>query len=304
MRIGTLQLFRQGLNSMLDRQTTLAKTQLQLSTGKRINNPSDDPTGAARLLGLSESLKLTKQYQNNIQQLKANLPLEDNALGSVVGNLQRARELTVQALNATNNRQDRAAIAKEVRQIATQVLSLANSKNGTGEFLFGGFQNRAQPFSDNGAGVFNYAGDQGQRSLQIGPERKVANGDSGSAVFMKIPDASGTAPFQDIFTTLNTLVTDLTTGTGAPNAQSLDQLDNALEHITGFQATVGARLNAVDNQEAINSGLVLQLTSTRSTIEDLDLVSASAKLSQQTVGLQAAQQAFVRVQNLNLFNFL
>jgi len=302
MRIGTLQLFRQGLNSMLDQQSTLAETQLQLSTGKRINTPSDDPTGAAQLLGLSESAKLTEQYQLNIQQLQANLPLEDSLLGSVVDNLQRARELAIQGLNDTNSQQDRAAIAKEVRQITAQVLGLANRKNSNGEYIFGGFQGNTRPFSDNGAGVFSYAGDQGQRSLQIGPDRKMANGDSGLDVFMKVPDASGATPFQDVFTTLNTLATDLEADT--PNALSLDQLDNALEHIVGFRATVGARLNAVDNQESVNSGLLLQLAGTRSSIEDLNLVSAAANLSQQTAILQAAQQAFVRVQSLNLFNFL
>jgi len=302
MRIGTLQLFRQGVNSILDQQSALAKTQLQLSSGKRINTAADDPTGAAQLLGLSESTKLTEQFQLNIQTLQANLPLEDSVLGSVVNNLQRAKELAIQGLNDSNNSADRDAIAKEIRQITDDVLGLANRKNSNGEYLFGGFQGNTVPFAHDGVGNFAYAGDQGQRNIQIGPNRQVANGDSGLEVFLKVPDASGLTPFEDLFTTLYTLASDLEAD--APNAQSLDQLDNAVEHIVGFQATIGARLNAIDNQSQVNDSLLLQVAETRSQIEDLDLVSAAAKLSQQTGILQAAQQAFVRVQNLNLFNFL
>ena len=92
MRIGTLQLFRQGVNAILDQQTRLAGTQLQLSSGKRINKPSDDPIGAAQILGLSESLKVTEQYQKNIDHARSRLELEDAALGSVGNALQRARE--------------------------------------------------------------------------------------------------------------------------------------------------------------------------------------------------------------------
>ncbi len=302
MRIGTLQLFRQGLNSMLEQQSTLITTQAQLSSGKRINTPSDDPTGAAQILGFSETVKQTEQYQLNIQQLKTNLPLEDSALGSVVDNLQRAKELAIQGLNSTNNAEDRVAIAQEIRQISAQVLGLANAKNGNDEYLFSGYQGDVIPFRDNGAGVYSYVGDQGQRELQIGPTRRVAGGNSGLDVFMKINDASGAGPYQDVFTTLETLATNLEAD--APTAVSLDQLDNALENIIGFQASVGARLNAIDNQEDANSALLLQLAESRSNIEDLDLVEAAARLSQQTTILQAAQQAFVRVQSLNLFNFL
>jgi len=302
MRIGTLQMFRQGVDSLLNQQSKLVNTQLQLSTGKRINSPSDDPIGAAQVLGLSETVKLTEQYQKNIQQLQTNLPVEDTVLGSVVDNLQRARELAVQGLNDTNNLQDRGQIAKEIRQIASQVLALANRKNGSSEYLFGGGQSKTRPFNDIGAGVIAYAGDQGQRRVQIGSDRQVAGGDSGLDVFMKIPDASGVAPYEDVFTTLDTLATDLEAGT--PQAQSLAQIDNVIDHVVGVQASVGARLNVIDNQSNVNSALLLQLAQARSTIEDLDLSEAATRLSQQSTVLQAAQQAFLRVQNLNLFNFL
>jgi flagellar hook-associated protein 3 FlgL len=300
MRIGTLQLFRQGVNAILDQQTRVAGTQLQLASGKRINNPSDDPIGAAQLVGLSESLKVTEQYQKNIDHARSRLELEDAALGSVGNALQRARELAVQGLNDTNGAQDRAAIAQEIRQLTDEVLGLANRKDGAGEYLFAGFQGQNAPFSHDGSGNFSYAGDQGQRQVQVGPARQVADGDSGLDVFMKVPAAGG--GFEDVFSTLYKLATDLEAN--APNAGSLDQIDAAMDHLLGFRATAGARLNAIDSQATINGALLEQLNATRSNIEDIDYAEAASRLSQQSVTLQAAQQAFVRVQNLNLFNFL
>ena len=191
MRIGTLQLFRQGVNSILDQQTRLAGTQLQLASGKRINKPSDDPTGAAQLLGLSESLKVTGQYQKNIDYARSRLELEDAALGSVGDALQRARELAVQGLNDTNGAEDRAAIAKEIRQLTDEVMGLANRKDANGEYLFGGHQGQNAPFSHDGSGTFSYTGDQGQRRLQVGPARQISDSDSGLDVFMKVPASGG-----------------------------------------------------------------------------------------------------------------
>jgi len=300
MRIGTLHMFRQGVNSILDQQTRLLKTQNQLAVGKRIVTPSDDPTGSAQLIGLSETSKTTAQFQRNILAVRTRLELQDGALGSVGDALQRVRELTVSALNDTNGAGERIAIAAEVRQLADHVMGLANHKDGNGQYMFAGFQVLTVPFSETAAGVFSYAGDPGQRQIQIGPGRQLADGDSGRAVFMDIADGGG--GFEDIFTTLENLATDLEAN--APNGSSLDQMDRVMDHLLGFRATTGARLNALESQEDINGALLVQLEQTRSTIEDLDYAEAATRLSQESVILQAAQQSFVKVQNLNLFNFL
>jgi flagellar hook-associated protein 3 FlgL len=300
MRIGTLHMFRQGVSSILDQQTRLFNTQNQLSVGKRIVNPADDPVGSAQLIGLSETAKTTAQFQRNILAVRTRLELQDSALGSVGDAVQRVRELTVSALNDTKGVEERTAIAAEIRQLADEVMGLANRKDGNGQYMFAGYQVLTVPFSETAPGVFDYAGDQGQRQIQIGPARQMADGDSGQAVFMDISD--GVGGFEDIFTTLETLATNLEANATTPG--SLDQLDRVIDHLLGFRATAGARLNALESQENINEALLVQLEQTRSTIEDLDYAEAASRLSQESVTLQAAQQAFVRVQNLNLFNFL
>jgi flagellar hook-associated protein 3 FlgL len=276
MRIGTLHMFRQGINSIIDQQTKLFETQNQLATGKRINSPSDDPTGAAQLVGLSESSKITAQYQDNILAARTRLELEETALGSVGETLQRVRELTIQALNDTNSAMDRAAIAAEVRQLADEVIGLANRKDGNGQFMFAGFQVLTTPFSEAPPGTFNYNGDQGQRQIQIGSARQIADGDSGQAVFMDIPYGGG---FKSVFAILEDLATDLEAD--APNGASLDQLDSAMNQFLGFRASIGARLNALDSQEKINVTMLIQLEKTRSVIEDLDYAEAASRLSRE-----------------------
>lgn len=300
MRISSLQLFRQGINAILDQQTRLAQTQNQLSTGKRIVSPADDPTGAAQLVGLSETARLTEQYQRNGEQARVRLELEDTTLGAVGDSLQRVRELAVRSLNDTNGAEERTAIAQEVRQLLDQMIGLANRTDGSGNYMFAGFQVNTVPFTDNGAGTFAYAGDNGQRQIQIASGRQVRDGDSGQAVFLDIPGTSGGT--EDVFTTLYTLATDLEAD--SPSANSLEQLDNAINHVLEIRATVGARLNAVDSQNGINESFLLQLEQTRSSIEDLDFAEAASRLSRESITLQAAQQAFVKVQNLNLFSFL
>lgn len=300
MRISTMQMFRQGVDSILNRQTQLVETQQQLSTGKRINTPADDPTGAAQIMGYAETTGITEQYQDNAGIAQFRLEMEDAALDSVVDNLQRARELAVQALNDTNSASDRGAIALEIRQILDEVVGISNRKDGNGQYLFSGFQSLTTPFTDNGGGVFSYAGDAGQRSIQIAPARQIPDGDSGQSVFVDIPDTSGGT--ESVFSSLYTLATDLEAD--APNGNSLDQIDNAINHMTDFRARVGARLNAIDSQRDINEAFLIQVAKVRSDVEDIDYAEAASRLSQQTVILQAAQQAFVKVQNLTLFNYL
>ncbi len=301
MRIATTQIFQRGLDSMLDQQARLFKTQLQLSSGQRFTSPGDDPTAAAQVLGLNESIAITEQYRRNSAAAEARLNIEETSLNSVVDALQRARELAIQANNDTLSQAERQAIALEIRQISDEVLSLANTRDANGEYIFAGFQSQAQPFSHNGTGTYTYSGDQGQRQLQIGPSRQIAIGDSGLDVFMKINNAAGTG-YQDVFSTLYTMATELEAD--APNATRITEIDNAMDNVLLAQSRIGSRLNAIDREEQVNIAFSVQLEATRSQVRDVDIAQAATDLNRQSIVLQAAQQAFTRVQGLSLFNYL
>ncbi len=299
MRISTSQLFRQGVDAMLDKQRELGRTELQVASGKRILRPSDDPSSAVRILDLSEAQKRLEQYQRNADMAVARLDQEETALISIGDLLQRVRELAVQGANDTLNVDDRRAIAAEVRQHMDSFLQLANSQDANGEYLFAGFQSLTQPFSHDGMGNFSYQGDTGQRMLKIGDNREVAVGDPGG-IFMDFPATAGGAT--NIGAVLYALADNLEAGNGYPDA--LADIDTAMSTLLSTRAKIGARLNAIDDQKAANDAFDLAVTDVRSSLEDLDYAEAVSRFNQQLTALQAAQQSFLRIQDLSLFNFL
>ena len=171
-------------------QQRVADTQTQIATGRRINSPVDDPLAAARAAELDAAVSRLAQYQENAGLARNRLGHEEESLVGVINALQRARELLVQANNAPIGNSDRAAIALELREQLDSILSLANTVDASGSYLFAGFAESTQPFTQtNGAVIYN--GDQGSRALQIGAERFVAVGDAGSEVFQRIVNGNG-----------------------------------------------------------------------------------------------------------------
>ena len=285
---------------MLSKQTELAKTQLQISTGKRVLTPSEDPTAAIRILDLNQVIKTTDQYQRNADFAETRLAFEESLLTEVGDVLQRVRELSVQANNDIYSAQDRQAMASEVRLNIDALVQIANSKDASGEYLFSGFNTNTIPFTDDGSGGFTYAGDQGQRNLQIGAKRQVAVGDSGFDVFMKVDDGVGGK--SDMFSVLYDFAVDLEAN--APSATTLDRLDSALGEVLNTRTSIGARMNTIDGQRNTNASFNLVLQANKSSLEDLDYAGAVSQFEQQLLALQASQQSFVRIKSLSLFNYL
>ena len=190
MRVTENSMREAWLRALNTTQSQLSRTQNQVATGQRFTRPAEDPVGAVQALDISRALSENAQYARNADLAGNRLGVEETALASVGNVLQRLHELAVEANNATQTNDTRAGIASEVRQALDSLVQLANSKDGTGNYLFSGFSTQVQPFTQNG-GTVVYNGDQGQRQLQIGPSRKVADGDNGAAVFQAIPNGNG-----------------------------------------------------------------------------------------------------------------
>lgn len=191
MRVSTKQLQQQGIQSILDQQSAVARLQNQIASGKRIQSPSDDPAAAVRILDIRQALDTNTQYQENIGAVRERLELEDTSLASAVDILQRVRELAIQGNNDIQSADSRRTLASEVRQRLDDLLSLANTRNSNGEYIFSGFQTDVRPFVAETDGTFTYNGDQGQRFLQVSAYRQLADGDSGSAVFREVVNGNG-----------------------------------------------------------------------------------------------------------------
>ncbi len=192
MRLSTAEFTQNAISSILQQQSQLNHTQEQLSTGRNIVTPADNPPGAAQALQLQSAIDTNSQWIKNGNAATADLNLEQSALNQVKNVLQRVRTLVIEANNGSQNNQSRAGIASEVSQSLKEVLGFANTRDSSGNYIFSGSQVHTSPFSQNASGGFSYAGDSLQRYIQIGSSRQVASNDPGSAVFMQIPAGNGT----------------------------------------------------------------------------------------------------------------
>jgi len=192
MRVSNDTLRSAFLSALEAANRRLIDTQEKVSSGKRVNKPSDDPVAAARIAHLDASLSRLDQYKSNSDFARNQLGLEESSLTSVLDNLQRIRELALQANNSTTSDSDRKDIAAEVSQARDALLALANTTDVDGRHLFGGYVEGPTPFTKTSSGAVVYNGDQGQRTLQISDSRFVAINDSGSDVFQKVPQGNGT----------------------------------------------------------------------------------------------------------------
>jgi flagellar hook-associated protein 3 FlgL len=192
MRISTSMLNQDALNGILADEAQVARTQNQLSTGKSINSPADNPVGEVQLLQLNSTNAQYQQYISNGQAANTNLGLEQTALSDATHTLQSIRDLVVQANSGSNNQTDLQDIATQIKALEGQLQGTANSQNAQGEFVFAGFSSNTQPFVRGSSGAISYVGDSGARSVAINGGTSVQTGDPGSSVFGNIPGGNGT----------------------------------------------------------------------------------------------------------------
>ena len=186
MRVSTLQTFHTGLNNILDNQTAVNKTQQQVSTGRRVLTPADDPVAATKILQLQQDLAQREQYGSNMTAAENRLKLEEATLSSITEQMTRLQELTVQAGGGSLTITDRQAIAAEVDEIQGALVDLFNTRDPSGEYIFAGFKGQNPPFVQQQNGRYEYEGDEGQRILPIGASTNVATGDTGKALFVDV----------------------------------------------------------------------------------------------------------------------
>lgn len=397
MRVSTNGAYQRSLSMMQQLQTAISHTQLQIASGRRILTPSDDPIASARTLNMQESVARLDQFERNSDILGNRLGFEESALGNVNNALQRVRELAIQANNATQSNETRSQIAIEMREQLDSLMQLANQQDGSGRYLFSGNMDDTQPVSRNG-NTFNYNGDQGQRMIQIGDARQIADGDPGSDVFFRVKNGNGTfaataaatnvgtgvldggsvtdptlynpeqftirfidpdnyevidssaavvatgtfdsggtiafngiqikiegdpatgdefdvspsvnnsvfAMIDDLASAVESIVLDETSRAAMNNGinEGILAIDQAIGNVIDIRTSVGSRLAAIDGQNNANASTILTLQETIADLQDLDYAEALSRLTVEASTLEAAQQSFIRMQNLSLFNYL
>jgi flagellar hook-associated protein 3 FlgL len=193
MRISTKTIFDTATNQLGTLQSAISRTQMQLSTDRRLLTAADDPVASARALEVTQSQSLNDQFKTNRQNARQSLSLVDETLQSTTGLLQDVQTLVVNAGDAALSGTDRASMATELEGRLQDLLGLANMGDGAGGYLFSGYKTDTLPFTQTATGA-QYQGDQGQRQVQVGAARKLAVSESGSAIFEN--NLTGNGSFQ------------------------------------------------------------------------------------------------------------
>ncbi len=413
MRVSSSQMFDIARKGMADANQALNKTQEQISSGRRVLSPADDPVAATKILQLTDQLNVIGQYNKNIDIAESNLALEETLLGGINSSIMRLQELAVSAGNTgTLGPSEYRAIASEVGGKLDELMSLMNSRNANGDYIFGGHKSSQPPFSGSDTQGFQYHGDEGQLRIKISASTSVAASDSGKALFVDIPSADKTfttsassanlsnppaqitvgqvvdqeayndfypedliitfnpdsdvvppsknftaverstgrvvvanQPFkngdeiemkgisvrivgepkvgdkfmvessenQGLLTTVSRLRDALKNFDNTPEgktrmgemvASTLVNLGKIQENVSNVVTEVGARRNTLDTTREIHLDTEFVGKEALSQLRDLDVAEASIRMAQQSLILEAAQQAFIRASRLSLINKL
>lgn len=191
MRISTQTFFQQNVAGMAMQQQRVFQVNQQIAANTRLIRASDDPVAAARALSVSETLAKSDQFKTSRDRAILSLSNEDSTLQSVTSLLQNVKTLVIQAGSGTLSDADRGAIATTIQSNLDQLVGLANTGDGNGQYMFGGHRSGSEPFVQQADGSYQYIGDQGQRLMQVDTSRQMASSDDGRSVFLSVQGGSG-----------------------------------------------------------------------------------------------------------------
>ncbi len=274
-----------------DQETAL----LQLSSGRRVNQPSDDPAAAAVLVQNHDQATANARYLSSLDSLQGQFHTADSTISSIVLSLQRAVTLGVEGANGTLSDQERAAITGELQGIQDQLVSLANTSF-QGRYLFSGTVTATPPFvKDNTlpSGV-RYDGNNAINTVQIGDGYRLAANQPGSQLFV----ASG----HDMFQGMTDLIQAMQTNTGFDAA--ISSVRDSLDHLSGQRVFYGNAMNQGQSQSNYLGTAKLQLSQQENTLAGADIEAAASRLVKSQSATNATLAALGRISQLSLFDYL
>jgi len=306
MQVSTNLMFDRAISQMGITQDRISKTQTQLSTSKQINNPSDAPDQAATITRLKSAIDRQNSYVDTINSVKDKLSQQETAASNATDILTRLNELTVQAANDTYSAADRKSIDLEVKQLRDQLLSLANTQDINGNFIFSGSRVGKQAFATDENGKLVYQGDQTVSSTGVGDQSAVDINRSGTNPFDKIVrvDATNKKVAVGFFQVIDDLSAALQANDVGTLKRAVGEVGTLQQGLSDSLASIGAATNKIDNQASLANENVLRMKSTLSQVEDTDYTKAIADMNKDMLALQAAQSSFAKVSQLNLFDYI
>ena len=306
MQISTGYLFDRSSKQMVSIQNDLAKSQAQISAQKQVINPSDAPDQAATITRLKSVISRQDTYSNALVQVQARLDAESTNLTSASDVLVRIKELAVQANNGSQGQVSRLAIATEMKGLRDQLLSLSNSTDPTGNYIFSGSKVHTPAFTQAADGTVSYTGDQTRMNVAVGEQRTLPVNRPGTNAFVRVvrTDDFGQEQGVGFFTAVDDLIQGVKDGETTAMQRGLTEMDALHAGVVLAQAEVGTDMKVVEQQGAVIDDIQLSLKVALSNVEDLDMTTAVTNMQKLMLSLEAAQSTFAKTSQLSLFKYL
>jgi flagellar hook-associated protein 3 len=263
----------------------------RVATGRRVEQPSDDPVGSVHALALRGQLQQIDQYGRNIREARMFLQATEQAFADIGDILHRTRQIVTQGANDTNDANAREALIQEIREIKRRLLQIGNQRPDGERYLFSGQTVHTAPIDVVG-GVASYVGDGNPLLVNIAADRVIAMNFSGARI-------------ADLHNKLNDIETNLLSGDSAQLSMvDLNDIEQFQSEFHRYRGEVGVRMRELENYERLHMSRRDQLSGNLATIEEIDLAEAISQLKQSELRYQASLQVFTRIQSVNLFDFL
>ena len=305
MKISTSQLFDNSVNQMNRQQSKIAEMQAKLASGKQIVKPSDDSEKSAVIQRLQTAIDRQSVYERSLDTAENRLASEESALMSSERILQRIRQLAVQSNTDTLSVDDKDILANEITSLREELLSLANTQDANGNYVFAGSNVQSKAFDVNADGDIIYQGDKTQTSVDISDQRRLVLNRAGDEVFASV-DRVVDGDTQDIsfFKVIDDFAQALAGDDEDALNLGLEEISSITEGMGASIADLGARISTVSNQREILEDTNLRYQDLLSNAQDLDYATAVTKLSAELLSLEAAQASFAKISQLSLFNYI
>jgi flagellar hook-associated protein 3 FlgL len=291
MRISTYWQFRRMERATEQSVGQMALWQKRVATGRRVEQPSDDPVGSVHALALREQVQQIDQYGRNIREARMFLQATEQAFADIGEILHRTRQIVTQGANDTNDANAREALIQEIREIKRRLLQIGNQRPDGERYLFSGQTVHTAPIDVVG-GVASYVGDGNPLLVNIAADRVIAMNFSGARI-------------ADLHNKLNDIENNLLSGNSAQLSMvDLNDIEQFQSEFHRYRGEVGVRLRELDNYERLHLSRRDQLSGNLANIEEIDLAEAISQLKQSELRYQASLQVFTRIQSVNLFDFL
>ncbi|KFC09368.1 FlgL family flagellar hook-associated protein [Trabulsiella guamensis ATCC 49490] len=307
MRVSTLMMYQQNMRGITDSQSRWLGYGEQMSTGKRVNRPSDDPIAASQAVVLAQAQAQNSQFATARSFATQRVSQEENVMSQVTLSITSAQETLVAASNGTLSDDDRASFATQLQGVRDQLMNLANSQDGNGRYMFAGYQTDTAPFADDGT----YVGGTVNVEQQVDYSRSMVIGHTGDKIFDHLTSNATPGTDSNLFVMLDTAIAALKTPVEGDDAaaaaaqavvnKSADGLKNSLNNVVTVRSELGTQLVELGKLDDLGDDRALSQTQQMSDLIDVDWNATISNYVMQQAALQASYKAFSDMQGMSLF---